>query len=241
MTLHNTKLNKFIHSSLTLAFLSVTAFATAYCYGWGLAAFHGYPWWHVEVSNASVARSLVYVLGCFIVIFVLYLLGYALLHSVLKLRYFQHLGWLRVIILVSIFGLPSMLMFYLFIGNIPLLLLFLYVIAMAIAVFLFKERWDHRVLHLDIRKMFNEERFWFFNLFIFLYFSLLAFSIGYVRSEFRTIYDYLQIGGKNYYILSANMINGYILGEKMKGNTEFIFFNRCTQDYYRVYIKEINE
>lgn len=234
----DTKINKFINSSLSLAFLTITSLSTAYCYGWGLAAFHGYPWWHVEIGNASIARSLAYVMGSFFVIFFLYLLGYALLNKVFRLRYFQHLGWLRVIVLVSIFSLPVMLTFYLFIGSVPMYILLLYGVATGLCVFLFHKRWDNRVFYLDIRKMFNQERFWFFNLFILVYFSLLALCIGYVRSEFRTSYDYLKIDDKPYYILSANINNGYILGEKTKDNTEFLFFNRETQQHYRVYITQ---
>lgn len=235
----HSKINKFVHSSLSLAFLTITALSTAYCYGWGLAAFHGYPWWHVEINQSNIARSLAYVLGSFLMIFILYLIGYAFLKKVLQLRYFQTLGWLRVMVLVSIFSIPVMLTFYLFIGNVPVSVLLLYVLASCLCVCLFQKRWNHRVFHLDIRKMFNQERFWFFNLFILVYFSLLALCIGYVRPEFRTTYDYLCLEGKDYYVLSANMDKGYILGEKPKGNTEFLFFNRETLNYYRVYIRNM--
>lgn len=236
----HSKLNKFIHSSLSVAFLTITALSTAYCYGWGLAAFHGYPWWHVEVGNSNVARSLAYVLGSFLVIFFLYLMGYVLLKKVLQLRYFYSLGWLKVAILVAIFGIPVMVTFYLFLGSVPIYILLIYILATGICISLFQKRWEHRVFHLDVRKMFNQERFWFFNLFILVYFSLLALCIGYVKSEFRTTYDYMNLDGKDYYILSANMDNGYILGEKPKDNTEFLFFNRETLKYYRVYIKAIS-
>ncbi|WP_157073966.1 hypothetical protein [Moraxella oblonga] len=40
-------LNKFVASSVSMAYLAVLSWATAYAYGWGQAVYHGYPWWHV--------------------------------------------------------------------------------------------------------------------------------------------------------------------------------------------------
>lgn len=232
----NRKFNKFINSSLTLAFFTLISFSTAYCYAWGIAAFHGYPWWHVEVGNAGIARSLAYVFGSFLAIFLFYLLGYAIVNKVFKLHYFKYLGWLRVIILVAIFSFPVMISFYLFIGSVPMYIFLLYLGITILSVLLFRERWNQRVFHLDIPKMINEERFGFFYIFIFVYFSLLALSIGYVRPELRTVYDYIELENKRYYILSINRDNVFILGEKTKNNDHFLFFNQESLKYYRINI-----
>ncbi|AGQ38662.1 TPA: hypothetical protein PWY45_002243 [Mannheimia haemolytica] len=230
---------KFINSSLTLAFFTLISFSTAYCYAWGIAAFHGYPWWHVEVGNAGIARALAYVFGTFLTIFLFYLIGYALVNKVFKLHYFKYLGWLRVSVLVTIFSLPVMISFYLFIGKVPMYLHLLYLGTTTLSVLLFHKHWDHRVFHLDIQKMLSEERFGFFYVFIFIYFSLLSLSIGYIRPELRTTYDYLEIENKRYYVLSIHRNNIYVLGEKTKDNDEFLFFNQDTLKYYRINITKM--
>ncbi|HDL1135622.1 TPA: hypothetical protein PWV51_000966 [Mannheimia haemolytica] len=87
--------------------------------------------------------------------------------------------------------------------------------------------------------MLSEERFGFFYIFIFIYFSLLSLSIGYIRPELRTTYDYLEIENKRYYVLSIHHNNIYVLGEKTKDNDEFLFFNQDTLKYYRINITKM--
>lgn len=234
-------INKIINSSFSLAFFTITSFATAYCYGWGQALFHGYPWWHVEIGNASMARSLAYVFGTSVVLFLCYALGYYLLYKVFKLSYFQYLGWLRVIVLVSVFAAPVMLSFYLFVGFVPIYIPIIYILITCLSVFFFQNRWNNTAFDLDFRKMVLRENFWFFNLFIFLYFSLLSLHIGYVRAGLRTTYDYIEIDSQKYYILSTNSDNGYIMGEKLQDNDSFIFFNRDNQNYYRICIEKVSQ
>ncbi|QLD32273.1 hypothetical protein [Mannheimia varigena] len=237
----NKHINKIINSSFSLAFFTLISFATAYCYGWGQALFHGYPWWHVEVGNASMARSLAYVLVVSVLLFFCYALGYALINKVFKLHYFQHLGWLRVIVLVSVFTIPVILTFYVFTGIVPISISITYVLVTALSVLFFQKKWNDTKLDLDVRKMILKGDLHIFNLFIFLYFSLLALHIGYLRAGLRTTYDYIEIENQKYYILSTNSDNGYIMGEKQKDNDNFIFFNRNDQSYYRIYIENFSK
>ncbi|WP_237052368.1 hypothetical protein [Mannheimia granulomatis] len=238
MFMINTHINKILNSSFSIAFLTVISFSTAYCYGWGQAIFHGYPWWHVEISNASMARSLTYVCAISGLLFFCYSLGYCLINKVFKLRYFRNLGWLRVIVLVSVFAVPVILSFYLFVGIIPIYISITYVLVTGVSVFFFQKRWNDTKLDLDFRKMVVKENFWFFNLFIFLYFSLLALHIGYLRADLRNVYDYMEVENQKYYILSTNSDNGYIMGKKSRDNKDFIFFNRDTHKYYHIYIEK---
>lgn len=235
----NTHINKIINSSFSLAFLTITSFSTAYCYGWGQAVFHGYPWWHVEIGNASMARSLAYVFATSIVLFICYFLGYLLLNKVFRLHYFSQLGWLRVIVLVSVFAIPVLLTFYLFVGIVPIYISMTYLFITGLSVLFFQKRWNDTKLDLDFSKMVAKGNFWFFNLFIFLYFSLLAFHIGYLRADLRTTYDYMKLENRKYYILSTNSDNGYIMAEQSRDNDSFIFFNRDTQQYYHIYVEKL--
>lgn len=237
----NPHINKIINSSFSFAFLTITSFSTAYCYGWGQAVFHGYPWWHVEIGNASMARSLAYVLVTSSVLFICYFLGYLLINKVFKLHYFRQLGWLRVIVLVSVFAIPVLLTFYLFVGIVPISISLTYLFVTGLSVVFFQKRWNDTKLDLDFRKTVVKENFWFFNLFIFLYFSLLAFHIGYLRADLRITYDYMNIDNQKYYILSTNSDNAYIMGKKTKDNDSFLFFNRDTQKHYHIYIEKFDE
>lgn len=234
----NTHINKVINSSFSLAFFTLTGFATAYCYGWGQALFHGYPWWHVEIGNASMARSLAYVLITSVVLFLCYTLGYSLINKVFQLHYFRRLGWLKVIVLVSVFAVPVILTFYLFAGIVPVSISLTYLFITFVSVFIFQNKLNDTKMDLDFRKMLVRENFWFFNLFIFLYFCLLSLHIGYLRADLRTTYDYMEIENRKYYILSTNSDNGYIMGEKPRGNDSFIFFNRDTHNYYHICIQK---
>ncbi|TYB22367.1 hypothetical protein FXB85_09465 [Aggregatibacter actinomycetemcomitans] len=43
-------LSKLISSSISMAFLVVLGWSTAYAYGWGQSYFYGFPWWYVDVG-----------------------------------------------------------------------------------------------------------------------------------------------------------------------------------------------
>lgn len=229
-------IHHFIQSSISLAFLTIISFATAYCYGWGQAVAYGYPWWHVEIGNASMARSLAYVFVTSLLLFLCYLLGYAFLNKISKNQYFQQIGWLRVIVLVSVFTIPVLLTFYLFIGTIPIYLAIIYILISSFCVWMFHQKWNNISFKMDFRMMLKQQHFWIFNLFIFVYFSILALSIGYLRADLRVTYDYMQLNDKYYYILSTNSENSYIMAEKTKDNDEFVFFNRENQNYYIIHV-----
>lgn len=229
-------INKFISSSISIAALTITGISTAYCYGWGQSLFYGYPWWHVQIGNASMARSLTYVFSASIVLFLSYALGYYIVNKVFKTRYFKSLGWLKVIVLVSVFSVPLFLSAYLFLGSIPSYFVIIYAITTLICICLFQRKWEHTAFQLDFRKMLLKGYFGIFHLFLLIYFSLLSLLIGYLRADLRQTYDYMLLDGKKYYILSTNRDNGYILAEKTKNNESFLMFNLDTQQYFRIFV-----
>lgn len=232
-------INKFISSSISIAALTIAGISTAYCYGWGQSLFYGYPWWHVQIGNASMARSLTYVFSASVVLFLSYAMGYCIVNRVFKTHYFKYLGWLKVIVLVSVFSVPLFLTCYLFLGSIPLYFIVIYAFITLICITLFQHKWDNTVFQLDFRKMLQKRYFGIFHLFLLIYFSLLSLLIGYLRADLRETYDYMFLEGKKYYILSTNRDNGYILAEKTKDNESFLMFNMDTQQYFRLYVVKI--
>lgn len=232
-------INQFIHSSLSIAFFTVTSFSTAYCYGWGQALFHGYPWWHVEVGQSGIARALAYVIGTSLLAILNYSLVYRLLSRCLNHFNIAHLSSLRAVLFMSVFTLPVFLVFYISLGHIPLYMTLAYLLFTGLFVWLFKRRIQKGQSEWHIRFLFNEANFWLFNLFIFLYFSLLALYIGYLRSEFRQTYDYISLNNEQYYILSTTSDKHYILGKQPENNRHFLIFNRETKHYYDIHVVDI--
>lgn len=230
-------LNKIINSSVSMAFVGITSWATAYCYGWGQALFHGYPWWHVSKGPDNVARSLAYVCIMSLVLAVGYGIGYLLLRAVKKSSWFEHIGFLRVFVLLNVLFFPIAVECYLLLGYMPLkiLLAYLGVSLLFSAVF-------HRIgnrFQMDMSLIRNEEQYSpFFTAFIFLYFTALAFCIGYTRPYFRTTYDKMVFENKPYYILASSS-DVYIMGEKIRDNHEFVFFNYQTLKGYKIDVVEM--
>lgn len=240
MTKSSNSIDKFLNSSISLAFLTLTSFSVAYCYCWGQAVFHGYPWWHVEIENSVIARSLAYVLGASFVLFVSYATGLAFINKIFKKCYFNHIGWLRVMVFTSAFTMPVVCTFYIFIGFVPLFLVVIYAIITAICIALFHKKLDSLSLKFDFATLIDAN-FWSLTVFIFAYFSIIAFGIGYVRSDLRVTYDYIYVDNKPYYILTTNGDHGYIMAKDIKDNCEFIFFNRESQKYYTVHVAKIRQ
>ncbi|MDO5069231.1 MAG: hypothetical protein Q4D78_03395 [Neisseria zoodegmatis] len=230
-------LNKIINSSVSMAFVGITSWATAYCYGWGQALFHGYPWWHVSKGPDNVARSLAYVCITSLVLAVGYGIGYLLLRAVKKSSWFEHIGFLRIFVLLNVLFFPIAVECYLLRGYMPLkiLLAYLGVSLLFSAVF-------HRIgnrFQMDMSLIRNEEQYSpFFTAFIFLYFTALAFCIGYTRPYFRTTYDKMVFENKPYYILASSS-DVYIMGEKIRDNHEFVFFNHQTLKGYKIDVVEM--
>ncbi|XXQ67640.1 hypothetical protein ACKLNO_08400 [Neisseriaceae bacterium B1] len=165
-------IDKFINSSLSLAFFTLTAFSTAYCYCWGLAWFHGLPWWHIQIDNSTIARSLAWVIGSSLILLFSYISGYFLLQKISKYQYFQQMGFLRILLLVSVFSIPVLLTFYVFIGNIPSYVSLIYFVIVLFCTALWRNKWNNTDLQLDFRKVFIGKYFLLFSFFCILVFCL---------------------------------------------------------------------
>ncbi|MDO5074030.1 Uncharacterised protein [Neisseria animaloris] len=228
---------KLIQSSVSVAFLGITSWATTYCYGWGEALYYGYPWWHVAKGPDSVARSMAYVCVTSFALIIGYGIGYLLLRGVKRSNLFQNIGCLRIFILLSVLFFPIVVEFYIFAGYISgKFIAFFLIVALILSAIFHK---TGNTFSLDIMKIKNKEQHSFiFTVFIFLYFTILAFCIGYIRPYFRTTYDKIIFDNQQYYILACNG-DMYVLGKKTKNNKTFIFFNHNTLKGYKVDVVEL--
>ncbi|MBE9589088.1 MULTISPECIES: hypothetical protein [Moraxella] len=236
--------NKFVASSVSMAYLAVLSWATAYAYGWGQTAYHGYPWWHVVQGGSMIARSLAYVCVVSMVLVIGYLIGYQAFKFIK--RFFEllhvswgasHLGFVKIFILLAIVSTPIMLLLYFYVGILSSYRLMGSVLSI-LAISLVCHKFG-RAISFSIRLrelMSNEKYYQIFMAFIFVYVVVSAFSIGYLRSAFFTGYDIIEVENRPYYILVANGDEGFILGENIKHNSHFIFFDRKTLNHYTIHI-----
>ncbi|UYZ97378.1 hypothetical protein [Moraxella bovis] len=187
--------NKFVASSVSMAYLAVLSWATAYAYGWGQAAYHGYPWWHVVQGGSMIARSLAYV--C--VVSMVFVIGYSIGYQAFKFikRFFEllhvswgasHLGFVKIFILLVIVSTPIMLLLYFYVGILSSYRLMGCVLSI-LAISLVCHKFG-RAISFSIRLrelMSNEKYYQIFMAFIFVYVVVSAFSIGYLRSAFLRV------------------------------------------------------
>lgn len=232
-------LSKFINSSVSMASLLITSWAMAYCYGWGQALYHGYPWWHVDKGAGSVARCLAYIFVASVVFLMVYAIGYWILGKVRQFKWFKEVGALRIFILISVLTAPIWIAVYVIVHTLPIWAPWLYLLVVSNLSWLLHSYGNRLRFSWNFREILQKEQHHFLLMvFIFLYFSLLAFFLGYLRPHFRIEHDYIKLEGKPYYILAMNGDDSFIVAEKYSGNHSFIFYNRKTMKYYQIYVTE---
>lgn len=232
-------LSKFINSSVSMASLLVTCWAMAYCYGWGQALYHGYPWWHVDKGTGSIARCLAYIIVASAVFILVYALGYWVLKKVRQSKWFKEVGALRIFILISVLAAPIWVALYGIMGTISAWSLWLYLLVVSVLSWLLHSKGNRLRFSWNFREILQKEQNYFLLMVsVFFYFSLLAFFLGYLRPHFRIEHDYIKLDGKPFYILAMNGDDTFIVAEKSSGNREFIFYNRKTMKYYKIFVTE---
>lgn len=236
--------NKFVASSISMAYLVVASWATAYAYGWGQAVYHGYPWWHVIQGGSMIARSLAFVCGVSLMLVMGYLLGFWLFRGIKRLvgflshsATFHHLGFVKIFILLMVLSTPIALLLYFYVGILSAPKLWSYLSMILVISLIFNKVGKAVNFSIDLKELTSNEKYYqLFMGFIFVYLVLSAFAIGYLRSAFFVGYDMIKVNNQPYYILSINGDDDFILGKKIKGNDCFVFFNRKTLHHYNIYI-----
>lgn len=230
-----------------MAYLGILSWATAYAYGWGQAVYHGYPWWHVVQGGSMIARSLAYVCAVSVVLVVGYLVGYwlfrgfkYLLEMLWRSQMTDYLGFVKIFILLTVASIPIMLLLYFYVGIWSFAYLIKYLLGVLLVSLVFHKLGKRDTFFVNFREFVSNEKYYqLFMGFIFVYVIVSAFSVGYLRSAFFVGYDKIKVEGNFYYILAINGDEDFILGESIKDNHYFIFFNRKTLNHYTVHITPI--
>lgn len=236
--------NKFIASSISMAYLAVLSWATAYAYGWGQAIYHGYPWWHVVQGGSMIARSLAYVCVVSIILVAGYLIAFWIFRFIKKavgilqqsgLTY--HFGFLKVFILLMVVSTPIVLLLYFYVGILSSYRLTGFLLSALLISLIFHKVGKSINFSISLKDLVSNEKYYqLFMGFIFVYVVISAFTIGYLRSAFFVGYDMIRVDNQYYYILAINGDEDFILGKKIKNNDCFVFFNRKTLHHYDIYI-----
>ncbi|WP_032997213.1 hypothetical protein [Aggregatibacter actinomycetemcomitans] len=209
-------LSKLISSSISMAFLVVLGWSTAYAYGWGQSYFYGFPWWYVYVGTGNVARSFGYVIWVSIILLSTYLIGLFGLKKTQPYMTDACLSLLRTYILCTVFLIPGVIGYILTVGKISYLFILTYIIITFIVTLLFKHyiRKHISTISLNTTITFLYRNKSYVMLSTYCYFVICAFIVGYSRPHFKTVFDSLEIEGRAYYVL-AKYSDTFILAKSI--------------------------
>lgn len=235
-------LNKFISSSISMALLGVTGWSVAYAYGWGQSYFYGFPWWYVDIGTSNVARSLGYVIWATSILLVIYLIGLFCLSKAKKIMSDAHFELLRAYILIAILLSPLLLGCIALIGDCNYYVIGIYIVLIFFFTLIFKSKIKQYIPNISIRTVL---RFLYKNqnyiiLGSYTYLVLFAFVMGYVRPNFKTAFDTIDINNKSYYVL-AKYSDTFVLANNIDKNQEhFYIYKLSPNSLYHINVLEVS-
>ena len=230
-------LSKLISSSISMAFLVVLGWSTAYAYGWGQSYFYGFPWWYVDVGTGNVARSFGYVIWVSIILLGTYLIGLFGLKKTKPYMTDACLSLLRTYILCTVFFIPGVIGYILIVGKISYLFVLTYILTTFIFTLLSKNyiRRHISTLSIDAVVKFLYRNKSYVMLSTYCYFVICA-IVGYCRPHFKTVFDSLKIEGKAYYVL-AKYSDTFILAKTVHAtNGNFYLYKIDPSDLCHVQV-----
>lgn len=224
-------------SSMSMAFLVILSWSVAYAYGWGQAFYYGYSWWYVEVSKSNIARSIGYVLLSTLMILGFSGVSFLLVRLVKPFLSGRCLNILRSFVISAVLQLPLLFVCVLSIGSVYLFLLVAYIGLVLISTFLLRNYVEKYVTSLNPKKLWEKlMQFPHYVLtFLYVYFVLSAFLIGYVRPYFLTRFDMLEVNRQFYYIL-AKYDDSLILSADIHRDKENFYLYRPS-NHFLLHIK----
>ncbi|EGI38553.1 putative inner membrane protein, partial [Escherichia coli TA280] len=66
------------NSSVSIGYMGILGWGSAYFYGWGTSDYYEFPWWFVAVNHDDIARSLFYAFTIFLMFLVAWGTGFFL-------------------------------------------------------------------------------------------------------------------------------------------------------------------
>ncbi|MFW3379067.1 hypothetical protein ACN9NO_06895 [Glaesserella parasuis] len=221
--------NKFIFSSISMAFLGVTGWSVAYAYGWGQSYFYGFPWWYVDVGISNVARSLGYVLWNTAILFLTYLIGLYILIKAKKYMPEPYIQFLRAYILICI-GLSPLLFGYITsIGRCNTYVGLGYLLLILLFTLIFKNYINHNIPSISVKAtmQFLYKNQVYIIICAYCCFVMFAFITGYIRPNFKNTFDIIDIDHKTYYIL-AKYSDTFILANEIHANNDNFYIYKLS-------------
>lgn len=234
-------LNKFISSSISMALLGVTGWSVAYAYGWGQSYFYGFPWWYVDVGTSNVARSLCYVIWASSILLGIYLIGLFFLSKTKNIISEERFELLRAYILITILLSPILLGSIALVGRCDYYVIITYIILVFIFTLIFKQRIKQYIPNISIKvalRFFNKNQNYII-LGTYSYFVIFAFIMGYVRPNFKTTFDMIDIEQNSYYVL-AKYNDTFILANDIFSRQEsFYIYKLSPNSLYHIQVIEV--
>ncbi|ACS97026.1 hypothetical protein NJ8700_02930 [Aggregatibacter aphrophilus NJ8700] len=236
-------LSKVISSSISMAFLVVLGWSVAYAYGWGQSYFYGFPWWYVDVGSGNVARSLGYVIWATIILLLTYLIGLFGLKKVKPYMSERCVNLLRTYILCTIFFIPIPVACILLVGKLNSIFAIVYIITTFIFTLLFKNYFRNHIstisIHVVIRFFHRNKSY--VMLFMYCYFVIFGFIMGYVRPNFKIIFDSMEVEKQSYYVL-AKYSDTFILSRSIRAtNGDFYIYKMNPNSICHIKVVDIRK
>lgn len=227
------KIGNSIISSVSMAFLAILSWSVAYTYEWGRSYYYGYPWWYVDVNTGNIARSLGYVLFA---TFILLIISYFNLFLVRKIKPFlnkSYFNLLRAFVLSGILWLPILMSSFILMGKLHSSFIISYTVLVVVFTAIFKQYIENYLeSHFENRSRRQIMRYIEKNqnhimIFLYSYFVLSAFIMGYSKPHFTQRFDMLEVNHKFYYVL-AKYDDAIILSENVKQDYDNFYIYRSS-------------
>ncbi|URL02778.1 hypothetical protein L4F91_04045 [Avibacterium sp. 20-126] len=222
-------LEKILRSSIIVTFLIGIGWSVAYSYGWAQSFYYQFPWELVEVGIPNIARSLGYVLFISIIISFVYIVGLYIIRKAKDHFSDRFMNRLRVFIIFTALSSPIVLQAILLIQHVSAVLLISYTL-IAITIPLFVKLKYQSISPQNLNRLIKRKKLnpIYIMLFIYLYFIVSAFTIGYFRPAFKHEYASLEIEHQKYYIL-AKSNNFFVLSKNISTNNNIFFTYPCIE------------
>lgn len=222
-----------IISSVSMAFMVILSWSIAYAYEWGRSYYYGYPWWYVEINTGNIARSIGYVLFATLTLLLFSVFSLFLVRKIKPFLNKFYLNLFRAFVLSAILWLPIVMSSFILIGKLHSSFIISYAILVIVFTVIFKEyiedalenyfeNANYRTITRYLNRMQN-----YIMIFLYSYFVLIAFLLGYAKPHFTYHFDMLEVNHKMYYVL-AKYDDAIILSKDVKQDRKNFYIYRTS-------------
>lgn len=229
------KIGNSIISSVSMAFLVILSWSVAYAYEWGRSYYYGYPWWYVEINTGNIARCLGYVLFATLILIIFSCFNLIIVRKIKPFLNKSYFNLFRSFVLSGLLWLPILMSSFILMNKLHSSFIITYVILVVVFTIIFKqyiedfleqhfENTSTRQILRYLEKMQN-----YIMIFLYSYFVLSAFIMGYSKPHFTQTFEMLEVNHKLYYVL-AKYDDAIILSENVKQDYDNFYIYRTSND-----------